>query len=196
MTFIRTQGSFSLGASDPLPVKRVQLMFARGEIQIECCINKSWRPERDQQGRTLWTEPVMTTYEVLAFPAGQEFEAASTADLAGKQVATILGYGYANDALFARNDVLNNIAQLKLVAFGRVAAGIFDENELRYILNKVPEAKALADEISLGPRIGSSKLRMRVHSSREDLLEPLNRLIEQVRRDGTLETIRARYLGD
>lgn len=195
MQHLVQQPGLQLKASNPFPVKRVQLMFAHGELVVECCVNPAWRPAQDNQGKSLWSDVVMTTHEVLVFPKGKEFTASSSKDLAGKQVATILGYGYANDDLYTRNDVLNNIAQLKLVAFERTDVGIFDIHELKYLLSSVAQAKTLSDKISLGPKIGSSKLRMRVHSSRPDLLEKLNKHIRRAKEDGTLAKILEQYVG-
>lgn len=194
MQHLASQADLELEASPPYPVKRVQKMFSNAKLTVECCMNRSWRPAEDSHGESLWTEPVMTTHEVLVFPKGQTFNASSSQDLAGKQVATILGYGYANDDLYTRNDVLTNIAQLKLVAARRVDVGIVDMHELQYLLSTHETAQTLAGQTNMGPKIGSSELRMRVHSARPDLLEKLNQQIKRIKSDGTLSRISSLYL--
>lgn len=183
-----------LQPSQPYPVKRAQMLFERGDIVIECCVNQAWRDAQDNHGASLWTETVLSTNEVAVFPAGKEFPVKQPSDLTGKQVATILGYGYVGDDLFMRNDVLNNIAQLKLVAFERVEAAIFDIHELSYLLQTHPEAIKLQSKITIGETISSSDLKIRIHSKYPELLPQINSEIRRMSKNGEISSIVKRYI--
>lgn len=183
-----------LTAESPYPVKRAQMMFERGDIAVECCINQAWRSPTDSAGETLWTETVLTTHEVVVFPAAKPLLVKTPADLAGKEVATILGYGYIGDKLFKRNDVLDNIAQLKLVAYERVDAAVVDIHELSYLLRSDPSIIELKDKITIGEKVGSSALKMRINSQHPELLPALNAEIRRMKQSGKMKAIVDRYI--
>lgn len=50
-----------LQASHPLPPLRTQKLFREGQVQIECCVSKSWRSDGDQWAVSLCTVPVLET---------------------------------------------------------------------------------------------------------------------------------------
>jgi polar amino acid transport system substrate-binding protein len=191
---IGVQAKYELEPTIPLPVKRAQKTFYDGDADIECCINISWREANDSGGATLWSDPIISTEEVLIFPASKSFGAASTKDLSGKKIATILGYGYDDDDKFIRSDTLNNIAQLTMVSNSRADAGIVDRFEIQYLLKQNAEVREMAAGIEFGPTLSTSDLRIRIHSSKPELLEPINAAIQVLKENGTIEEIVNRYV--
>jgi len=83
-----------------------------------------------------------------------------------------------------------------MVAMGRTDAAIMDRFELAYMLKHEPKVQAVADKFELGPVIGQSALRMRIHSSRPDLLAPVNSAIKDMKSDGTIKNIVESYINN
>ena len=183
----------SLLPDQPLPPKRAQYKFLAGDVQIECCVNEAWRSSKDQADVSLWTDTLLTVEEVLIFPVGKSFEFNELEDLKGKFISTVRGYGYVGSEFFTRSDSGDNISQIQKVALGRTDAGIIDRVELSYVLknNKVLKERNIAVEI--GPVINSSELKMRIHSSRPELVAPINVAIEKMKEDGTIQKIIESY---
>lgn len=193
MQALDQQMDVAFEAETPQPPLRAQKHFREAVVQLECCVSKAWRSAADQVEVSLWSEPVLSTEEVLIFPPGRPFPFNRLQDLQGRTVSTVRGYGYAGSQYFTRSDSPNSIAQLKVVARRRVDAGIIDRLELAYLFASHPDIPALPASMELGPVISRSELRIRVHRSRAELLEPLNAAIGRLREDGTLAMIVQRY---
>jgi len=178
-----------LFASPDFPVKRSRLTFHNGGTIIECCINQDWREPYDSGGKTLWSDTVLMTEELLVFPKGGSFPVTRLEDLKGKSIATILGYGYLGNDHFIRHDAMDNIAQLSMVAKKRTDAAIMDNYEYQYMLRNSSEVQNIADKIETGPVINRTELKMRIHSSRPDLVAPINSAISKMKTDGTIKKI-------
>lgn len=182
-----------LRAARPMPPLRAQKMFSEGLVQLECCVSRHWRKAPEQVAVTLWTEPVLEAEEVLVFPPAASFAYRQLADLKGRTIATVRGYGYAGSEFFQRNDSPDAMALLYKVAHGRSQAGIIDRLELAYLRHLHPELQSGSARVEEGPVINSSELRIRLHRSRAELLPALNGAILDLRRDGSLQRIMARY---
>lgn len=177
----------------PLPVKRAKIAFLKGTIQLECCVNPAWRDSKEDSEVSLWSDTVINAQEILIFPKGKRFVFEALKDLKGKQLATILGYGYVGDEFFERYDVLKNTSLLKMVAANRVDGSIIDHLEYRYAISSYQELVGAADNIDLGPVINESELKIRVHRSRADLLAPLNQAITDMKMEGVIDRIVKKY---
>ncbi|SUD18707.1 substrate-binding periplasmic protein [Aquipseudomonas alcaligenes] len=182
-----------LQAARPAPPLRAQKMFRDGQVQLECCVSQQWRTAPEQVEVTLWTERVLEAHEVLVFAPGHAFAFTQLADLRGKTIATVRGYGYVGSEYFRRHDSPDAIALLYKVAHGRSQAGIIDRLELAYLRHGHPQLQSGAARVEEGPVINSSELRIRLHRSRAELLPALNAAIAQLRRDGSLQRIMSRY---
>lgn len=193
MQALEQQMDVALEAEVPQPPLRAQKHFREAVVQLECCVSMAWRSAPEQAEVSLWSEPLLYTEEVLIFPAGRSFPFTRLQDLQGRVISTVRGYGYAGSQYFTRSDSPNSAAQLKVVARRRVDAGIIDRLELASILANNPEIKALPAAVELGPVVSRSELRMRLHRSRAELLEPLNAAISRLREDGTLAMIVQHY---
>jgi len=184
----------SITANRQLPVRRTQLWFKKGEVQIECCVSEAWRNSPEQVEVSLWTKDVMTVEEVLIFPPGKSFEFSQLEDLKGKLISTVMGYGYEGSEFFERSDSMNNISQIQKVALARCEAGIIDRVELAYTLKHSQVLKDKKVEFEIGPVINRSALKMRIHRSRPELVAPINATIDKMKQDGTIQKIIDSYL--
>ncbi|VXC14624.1 ABC-type amino acid transport substrate-binding protein [Pseudomonas sp. 9AZ] len=193
MQALDTQLEVTLEADTPQPPLRAQKYFREGLVQLECCVDIEWRKDPEQVKVSLWSDPLMSAEEVIIFPPGRQFSFSKLQDLQGRTISTVRGYGYAGSQYFARVDSPNSTAQLNSVALGRAEAGIIDRLELTYLLASHPEIGGRAVKIERGPVVNRSELRIRLHSSRADMLQPLNAAIARIRADGTLSKIVQRY---
>ena len=182
-----------LHASHPLPPLRTQKLLREGQLQIECCVSKSWRGEAEQAQVSLWTVPVLETEEMLIFPPGRAFPYSRIEDLRGRAIATVRGYGYAGSEHFQRNDGADVRALIYSVAQGRSEAGILDRREWRYLQLVDEQLRAPRWQVEEGPTIHRSQLRLRLHRDQLERLEAFNVAIRSLRRDGTLARIVAKY---
>jgi len=185
--------SISLEADNPSTVKRAQTMFKVGGVQIECCVSKDWRNLPAQSKISLWSDTVMTVEEVLIFPVGKSFKFTNFDDLKGRNISTIRGYGYAGSDIFSRTDSIDNTSQILKVALGEAEAGIIDRAELTYALKYNRILKERNIKLEIGPVINRSELKMRIHFSNPELLEPINIAILEMKQDGTVQNIIDRY---
>jgi polar amino acid transport system substrate-binding protein len=193
MLALDQQMDVALEAETPQPPLRAQKHFREAVVQLECCVSMAWRSAPEQVEVTLWSEPLLSTEEVLIFPSGRPFPFSRLQDLQGRVISTVRGYGYAGSQYFTRRDSPNSIALLNSVARGRAEAGIIDRLELTSLISSHPEIRALPARVELGPVVSHSELRMRLHRSRAELLKPLNAAISRLREDGTLAKITQRY---
>ncbi|VXB42142.1 substrate-binding periplasmic protein [Pseudomonas sp. 8O] len=182
-----------LQASHPLPPLRTQKLFRDGQLQIECCVSKSWRNDSDQEAVSLWTVPVLETEEMLIFAPGRRFTYQHLQDLRGRSIATVRGYGYAGSEYFQRNDGADARALIYLVAQGRSEAGILDRLEWLYLRHEDAQLQAPRWQVEEGPTINRSQLRLRLHRQLAGRLEVFNAAIRSLQADGTLARIVARY---
>ena len=184
--------SVKLLPSKLLSVKRSKKAFNEGLLQIECCVNIAWRKEK--AGTSVWSDTVLVVEEILVFPLGKAFKFENIEDLKGRKISTIRGYGYVGDHLFTRSDSVSNISQIRKLALARAEAGIIDKAELSYIKKHIPELETQWRAIELGPVINRSELKVRIHHSREDLLQPINLAINEMKQKGIIKEIVNRYL--
>lgn len=179
--------------SERYSVNRSRQAFTAGEVVMECCLNRVWRNPIDSTGTTLWSDTVLKTEEVIVYPRHRSFPVNGPEDLQGKTISTILGYGYIWSDQFIRIDSVNNLTQIKMVAKGRADGAIIDRLELKYLLKHYPEIQAIKHLIEIGPVINQTDLKIRVHSSHPELIEPINEAIREIKGAGLLDEITARY---
>ncbi len=183
----------SLLASHPLPPLRTQKLFREGQLQIECCVSRSWRSDAEQAEVSLWTVPVLETEEMLIFPPGRAFPYSRLEDLRGRSIATVRGYGYAGSEHFQRSDGADVRALIYRVAQGRSEAGILDRLEWRYLQHVDEQLQAPRWQVEEGPTIHRSQLRLRLHRKLQGRLEAFDAAIRSLQKDGTLAQIVAKY---
>ena len=69
-----------------------------------------------------------------------------------------------------------------------------DRNELYYALKHSKVLKERKIRIEVGPVINRSELKMRIHISRPELVEPINAAIAKLRQNKTIKNIVDSYI--
>ncbi len=182
-----------LQPSHPLPPLRTQKLLREGQLQIECCVSRSWRSDAEQAEVSVWTIAVLDAEEMLIFAPGRSFPYQRLEDLRGRSIATVRGYGYAGSDYFQRNDGADALALIYRVAQGRSEAGILDRLEWRYLRHVESQLQAPSWQVEEGPIIHRSQLRMRLHRDLLGRREAFDAAIRSLQQDGTLTRIVARY---
>lgn len=170
------------------PRRRLLQSLLDGEADWVCSYMAAWLP-----GPLRWSQGFFEHEEVVAtradHPAPRQLQ-----DLAGQRLGTILGFVYpeVEAALgrdFLREDAPNAEANLRKLVAGRVAHALVSQRLLQYhrLQGRVPIAlhppllvHRYRTQCALGPKASVS-------------LEQLNRAIEQVQRDGSLQALTQRY---
>ena len=124
-----------------VPSKRVSGALAAGEADMVCYVLPGWL-----EGEFQWTVPVFPNAEVLAkrhdAPAVR-----SLAELQGRRVGTVLGYGYSHlkqqpgePLPFERFDAPDTRANLAKLVAGRMGYAMVEELTLQHFLQRQPDA--------------------------------------------------------
>ncbi len=170
---------------------RVENALASGEVDILPYNNPSWSANADQ---FLWTKPYFTKESLILLPKDHISDVASSSDLKGMRIGTILGYYYPTlDREFAagtvqREDVATleqNIAKLKI---GRIDALIASRNELDWIVGVRNEAFKTGSWVA-----DSSPVSMAIFRGSSVPPETIAQAVETLRRQGIIQKIWAKY---
>lgn len=113
-----------------------------GQFDVTTTVWKS--PEREKT--LMFSDAFVTNRIVFAKPAASDFEFSRLADLTGKTVGTVIGYGYGDDFLknpdFKRDETINVASNLRKLAAGRIDLTLEDELMMKYLINtQLPEIK-------------------------------------------------------
>ena len=184
---------YNLVPTSLLSPKRSQLSFIEGIVQLECCVSRTWREKYVDNEASLWSDTVLVSEDILIFPKGMSFSYQQPSDLKDKRIVTILGYSYVGQQYFTRSDSPNHISLLHKLALMRADAGIIDHYELNYLIQNDFEARKTMRNIDKGPIINNPELKIRVHISRPEILEPINRTLSGMRNEGVIQEIINQY---
>jgi len=130
---------------------------------------------------------------------GDSFEFENLESLEGLSVGVIRGYGYGDDFWnapgFKREETTDFVANVKKLVAGRIDLTLEDEIVARYILSqKAPE---LLDQIEFTQgSLSSNKLYIAwgfKNPKHEELIQAFNKGLEEIRGNGTYDSIFARY---
>ena len=171
----------------PFPSKRAGLVVAAGEADLLCYVKPEWIDDK-----VLWTRPFLAGVGVIAASASAP-PVSHLHDLRDEPLGTVLGYRYpvieqAFKQPIRREDTIDAEINLRRLAFGRVRYAVTDRAALAYYLknNLTPGIREVLDveHYQLGCALAPGKA---------DLLQPLNKAIERIVTDGSLETLLSRY---
>ncbi|WP_082532668.1 ABC transporter substrate-binding protein [Pelomonas sp. Root1237] len=171
----------------PLPSKRAALAVESGAADLLCYAKPEWL-----EADVLWTQLFLSGTGIIA--AGPDSPAVSQLqDLRDEPLGTVLGYRYpAIDQVLARpiarEDVADAETNLRRLALGRVRYAVTDRAALAHYVKSHPTSN-LREVLEVEPyRLGCA-----LSPAKADLLQPLNRVIDRMRVDGTLEKLLNRY---
>jgi len=169
------------------PSKRAGPAVASGAADLLCYVKPEWLDTK-----VLWTRQFLAGTGVIAAnsnaPAVAQLET-----LVNEPLGTVLGYQYpvletAFKQQILRQDGPDADTNLRRLAVGRVRYAVTDRAALAYYLKTNPTA-ALREVIE----VEHYQLGCALTPSKPELLRPLNKAIEQMMVDGSLETVLNRY---
>lgn len=171
----------------PLPSKRSGPAVASGAADLLCYVKPGWLEDE-----LLWTHTFLPGTGIIAAhsasPAVKHLQ-----DLRGEPLGTVLGYRYPvlDQALLQpirREDVPDAVTNLRRLAMGRVRYAVTDRAALAHFLKDHPDA-GLREVAEVEPY----ELGCALSPRKAALLAPLNRAIERMQADGTLQSLMGRY---
>ncbi|WP_374028300.1 substrate-binding periplasmic protein [Bdellovibrio bacteriovorus] len=172
-----------------LPKSRVASNLNSGNVHLVCHLNEVWQPAiRDTVS---WSHELYRSSNLIVYIGGKPIHKAK--DLYGKRVGGVLNfiYQYMDDyfkkGLILREDGPNNESNIQKLLNGRIDYIIMSNLEFEYykkIYSSLESADLGMDEVitkcALSPKAPVS-------------LEELNRAIDTIRKNGTLEKILKSY---
>jgi len=172
-----------------MPKMRARILFETGESTLSCCDNPAWRTRPLEQSVQLFTDAFYSTKDVFVFPKDKRFDIPDLTILSDKRVAAIRGYGYSGSEWFGyRVDLTTEKDLLEFIAADRADVGIVNELIFKYWQKKNPDA------VTIGGTHDFATLHFRVHRKRHDLLEPLNKAINDIISSGLRDKIINRFV--
>ena len=175
------------------PYPRIGLLFNEGQLDMEPGVYPGWVHSQTTPG--IFSVPFGKVVDVLVFAPHKAFAVKQPEDLRGKSVGMVRGYAYpelstliASGQLDRRNG-LNEQQLLSMLAKSRFDQVIVNKAVAQYNQLKVKEYQ----QLEIGDMISSYDVSMRVHPKHAAWLERLDAAITQLKRQGTIEKIYARY---
>lgn len=171
----------------PLPSKRAGPALATGTADLICYVKPGWLEDG-----LLWTRAFLPGAGIIAAHPSAPPVAALHA-LRDEPLGTVLGYRYpVLDQAFMRaprrEDVPDAVTNLRRLAAGRVRYAVTDRAALAFFLRDHP-ASGLREAIE----VERYELGCALSPGKAALLEPLNRAIDRMRVDGSLQALLDRY---
>jgi len=170
-----------------LPSKRAGTAVASGAADLLCYVKPEWL-----EGKVLWTRLFLSGTGIIAAGSNTP-EVAQLQALADEPLGTVLGYHYPALELAFRQQVRradgpDAETNLRRLTYGRVRYAVTDRAALAYYLKANPDAGLReileVEHYQLGCALTPGKMA---------LLPPLNKAIDRMVADGSLETLLKRY---
>lgn len=170
-----------------LPSKRAALAVASGSADLLCYVKPEWL-----DGQVLWTQLFLSGTGIIA-AAPNAPAVTKLQDLRDEPLGTVLGYRYpvidqAFNQPIRREDVPDAETNLRRLAFGRLRYAVTDRAALAYYLKNHPTA-GLREVME----VEHYRLGCALSPAKAELLPPLNRTIDRIQADGSLEKLLNRY---
>ncbi|WP_415902359.1 substrate-binding periplasmic protein [Neptuniibacter sp. QD29_5] len=171
----------------PVPPMRRRIGFENQLYHLACCANPAWRARPREQEVQVFSKQFYWTKDMFIFPKGKSFEINKLSQLSDKLIATVRGFDYRGSEHFGEKVNFQNEATLmRALALGRADVGIVNED----ILNASAQKKYL----EAGPIHDEASLHIRIHRARIDLVEPINKSIDNLISSGRRDQIVKKYL--
>jgi polar amino acid transport system substrate-binding protein len=177
----------------PLPTKRMRTYFREGTLTFEPTCSPAWR--EDDKDISCYTIPYMQSTNVVLMKKESGIKATSPKDLKGKVLGCDFGYFYTDgfdtefkNGSIIREDVSSGAkANIQKLAANRVDAVIVDQAVERYWIKQLKMNPDDFEEVYIFK--AGTALSIRLHISQKALLPALNKAIEAMKADGTIEKI-------
>lgn len=175
------------------PYPRIGLLFNEGQLDIEPGVYPGWVQHQDVPG--LFSAPFGKVVDVLVFGPHKAFPVKQPEDLRGKSVGMVRGYAYPelipliSSGQLDRRNALNEQQLLTMLARSRFDQAIINKAVVQYNQLQTAEYRRLV----IGDVISAYDVSMRVQPRHAAWLDRLDAAIVQLKRQGVIEKIYARY---
>jgi len=181
-----------------LPWARIMSMASEDKVEIV----GSLFYDPAMTDHVTYAEPFFSTDVRLVAPTGSAIEYTSVGDLKRYSIAVGAGFLYQDE--FDQADYLNKIEVtttlqgMRMVAAGRVDLTLDSEDVVNYTLRH--DDPSLAAEIALTPGVlASQDIHMAVGNTiegRQTIIADFNRVLDEMRADGSLDQLLAAHTGE
>ena len=170
-----------------LPSKRAGPAVASGAADLLCYVKPEWL-----EGQLLWTRLFLSGTGVIAAGSSAP-EVPQLQALADERLGTVLGYHYpALESAFERQirraDVADAETNLRRLSYGRVRYAVTDRAALAYYIKANPDS-GLREVVE----VEHYQLGCALTPAKRALLQPLNKAIDRMVSDGSLQTLLKQY---
>jgi len=179
-----------------LPQRRLMREFELQQIDMEPAVSQPWRGE--QRDISVYTKPYYQTSDVILVNKGSGMSGTTAQDFKGMSLGCGLGYYYPEgfQEALASGDIIrddNPVSEYNVMKLSqkRLDGIIVDRIQARYMMNVF---QLNAENFEIAYVFKPSKLSLRLHKNRQDLLPLLNTALESMKVDGTIDRIVAKYL--
>lgn len=175
------------------PYPRIGLLFNEGQLDIEPGVYPGWVQNQPKPG--IFSVPFGKVVDVLVFAPNKAFPVKHPEDLRGKSVGMVRGYAYPELApLIASGQLDRRNALNEQQLLGMLSKSRFDQ----IIVNKAiaqyhQHSSNDYERLHIGDVISAYDVSMRVHPRHADWLDKLDAAIIQLKQQGTIDRIYARY---
>ncbi|UUY07085.1 transporter substrate-binding domain-containing protein [Pseudomonas sp. J452] len=175
------------------PYPRISLLFNAGQLDIEPGVYPGWVHNQSVPG--VFTVPFGKVVDVMVFAPGKSFPVKQPEDLRGKSVGLVRGYAYPdlaaliNAGLIDRRNGLNEEQLLEMLTKSRFDQVVANKAIVQYSMVKMAKYRHL----EIGDVMSSFDVSMRVHPKHEAWLEKLDAAILELKQQGVIEKIYAKY---
>ncbi|WP_245601100.1 substrate-binding periplasmic protein [Marinobacterium jannaschii] len=170
----------------PLSQARLVAHFLQGEVDVEAGVSPLEQDSPGLEAVSLYSQPYGLVNEVIIYRPEFSFPAFVLSDLKGLRVATVRGAGVPD--YIAREDFASQIQVARRVSRGWNDVGLMKEAAALHY------QRSLTLDYQISLPYASNPVVFRLHRSKAPLLEEINRVIAQLKRDGTLDEIICNYL--
>ena len=179
-----------------LPQRRLMREFERQEIDMEPAVSPSWREK--QRDISVYTKPYYETSDVILVRKGSSIAGTAVEDFKGRSLGCGLGYYYPEgfQEALACGDIIrddNPVSEYNIMKLSqhRLDGIIVDRIQADYMINVLG---LNAEDFEIAYVFGPSKLSLRLHKNKRDVLPILDKALESMKADGTIDRIVAKYL--
>lgn len=170
--------------------------FELRQIDMEPAVSPSWRGE--QRDISVYTKPYYQTSDVILVNKGSGISGTTAQDFKGMSLGCGLGYYYPEgfQEALASGDIIrddNPVSEYNMMKLSqkRLDGIIVDRIQARYMMNVF---QLNVEKFEIAYVFKPSKLSLRLHKNRQDLLPVLNTALDSMASDGTIERIVTKHL--
>ena len=147
---------------------------------------------------SVYTEPYYETSDVILVRKGSGIAGTAVQDFKGRSLGCGLGYYYPEgfQEAMANGDIIrddNPVSEYNIMKLSqhRLDGIIVDRIQADYMINVLG---LNAEDFEIAYVFGPSKLSLRLHKEKQDLLPILDQALESMKADGTIDRIVTKYL--